>query len=83
MNGMFELLIGLEVAAIAAMLGVAFAPAAVWALFNRKPPHWTRAARSPSPVRARKDENDDPLALENFVGRRGAMKAPLPFGEMG
>ena len=78
----FEFLVVLEIAAIAGIIAVAFAPAQVWAIFELKPPAWTRAARMPSAFRE-PEVRDNSAAQEPMPGGPNASCTLYSFGEMG
>jgi hypothetical protein len=45
-NGIFGMVIAMEIVCIAAMVAAAFAPAKLWLLWGMKPPAWSRAGRA-------------------------------------
>ena len=83
LNTVFEILVWLEIAAIAAIVGLAFAPVSFWALCKREPPVWTQAGLQPRASVKKRQRRDDPLALESILAPLNTRTRRLPFGEMG
>jgi hypothetical protein len=78
----FEIIVVLEIAAIVGMIGVAFAPAQVWAIFELKPPAWTRAARL-APALREPQQRDHSAPQGALASQAHANRSLLSFGEMG
>ena len=81
-NAVFQILIWLEIAVIAGLIGLVFAPASFWACLNRQPPVWTGAARSLLADQP-PQKSDERTAPKKIVGQDTTRRVPIPFGEMG